>query len=305
MVALWLAAPLAFALTLASSTGAQAPAPTTTTRSISVDGRAMRAQIAGLEGRRPGSPVVVFEAGALQSSDNWGRILTEIAAVAPVVAYDRAGLGRSEWDEQTPTPRHVTTRLRRLLGEIGASPPYLLVGYSWGGSLARYFAGYHPGDIAGIVYIDPGPIVTQSMDDDVAPFRAIGAGRAGYDAFWNAYAGVIERMSPAARSEFNVYRTLMTVDPGARDLRPAPDVPVAMIIAAKQVQLPLQLPYDAAAHFQADVRHRITKLQEWALASSKATIVVSNQTTHAIPREDPDLIVWAIKRVLATIPVIR
>ena len=300
MVAPRFAAAVLLTLAIARSTGAQAPA--STTKMLSVDGRAMRAQVAGLDGRRAGSPVVVFEAGALQSSDNWGRILTEIAAVAPVVAYDRAGLGRSEWDDQTPAPRHVILRLRRLLDQLGAPPPYVLVGYSWGGSLARYFAGYHPGDVAGIVYVDPGPIVTQTIDDEVAPFRAIGAGRAGYDAFWNAYAAVIERMSPAARAEFNVYRTLMTVEPGARDLRPVPDVPVGMIIAAKQIQLPLQLPYDAAAHFQADVRHRIAKLQEWALASTKATIVVSNQSTHAIPREDPDLIVWVIKRVLAAVP---
>jgi hypothetical protein len=27
--------------------------------------------------------------------------------------------------------------------------------------------------------------------------------------------------------------------------------------------------------------------------------VISNHTTHAIPREDPELIVWAVKRVLS------
>src|SRR5215213_5252314 len=62
------------------------------TRMITVGGHAMRAQVAGLEGRRPATPVVVFEAGALQSSTNWGRILTDVAAGAPVIAYDRAGL---------------------------------------------------------------------------------------------------------------------------------------------------------------------------------------------------------------------
>ena len=270
------------------------------TRMISVGGHAMRAQVAGLDGRRPGTPVVVFEAGALQSSGNWGRILSDIAAVGPVVAYDRAGLGQSVWDGQTPTPRHVVTRLRQLLQQLGAPPPYLLVGYSWGGSLARYFAGYHPTEIAGIVYVDPGPIVTQSIDDEIAPYNAIGAGRGGYDTFWSAYeAFVVNIPSPAAKSEFNVYRDLMRIDPAARDLKPAPDVPTAMIIAAKQQVIPLQLPYDAAAHFRADVRHRIAKLQEWALSASNATIVVSNTTTHAVPREDPDLVVWAVKRVFA------
>jgi pimeloyl-ACP methyl ester carboxylesterase len=276
------------------------------TRMISVGGHAMRAQVAGLDARRPGTPVVVFEAGALQSSGNWGRILTDVAAGAPVVAYDRAGLGQSAWDGQTPTPRHVVTRLRQLLQQLGAPPPYLLVGYSWGGSLARYFAGYHPTEIAGIVYIDPGPIVTQSIDDELAPYNAIGAGRGGYDTFWSAYEAFVANVpSPAAKPEFVVYRNLMRIDPTARDLKPAPDVPTAMIIAAKQVVLPLQLPYDAAAHFQADLRHRIARLQEWALSSSNATIVVSNQTTHAVLREDPELVVWATKRVFAAISTKR
>ena len=68
----------------------------------------------------------------------FGRILAQVASMTPVVAYDRAGLGRSEWDDTTPTPRHVADRLRRVLRQIGADPPYVLVGFSWGGMLARY-----------------------------------------------------------------------------------------------------------------------------------------------------------------------
>jgi pimeloyl-ACP methyl ester carboxylesterase len=285
----------------ANEVSGQGGATSVVSRTVAVNGRSMRAQVAGLEKRRPGAPVVVFESGALQFSEHWGRILTDVGADVPVVAYDRAGLGQSEWDGEAPTPLHVVTRLRHLLQFLGAPPPYLLVGYSWGGSLARYFAGYHPGEVAGIVYVDPGPLVTQSIDDEIAPYNAIGAGRAGYDAFWTAYEGFLANASVAAKAEFAVYRDLMRVDPAARDLRPAPDVPTTMIIAAKPVALPVQLPYDAAAHFQADVRHRIVRLQEWALASTHGTIVVSNESTHAIPREDPDLIVWAVRRVLASI----
>jgi hypothetical protein len=41
-------------------------------------------------------------------------------------------------------------------------------------------------------------------------------------------------------------------------------------------------------------RAEIQKLQEWALDSPRGTFVVSNHSTHAVPPEDPDLIVWAI-----------
>ena len=36
-----------------------------------------------------------------------------------------------------------------------------------------------------------------------------------------------------------------------------------------------------------------------ALASQRGTLVITNHTSHAITKEDPDLIVWAVKRVLS------
>lgn len=286
-----------------ATAAAQQPAAPSSARMVNVDGHAVRVLSLGLEKRREGSPVIVFEAGAGNPLEVWGNVPSQVATAAPVVAYDRAGLGQSEWDNEAPTPRHVSNKLRRLLDQIGARPPYILVGYSWGGSLARYFAGYHPGDVAGLVFVDPGPIVTQSLADNLVPFDAVGAGRAGYDAFWSGFGALFERASPAVRAEFNVYSGLMKLDVADRDLRPVPDVPVVVIVAAKYLPLPaMQLPYDTHAHFKADVRHRIRMLQEWALASPRGTLVVSNHTTHAITREDPDLIVWAVKRVLSAVP---
>lgn len=86
-----------------------------------------------------------------------------------------------------------------------------------------------------------------------------------------------------------------------RDLGPAPDVPVVVIVAAKPYPPLPGLPYDARSHFEADVRHRSSRLQEWALGSTQGTMVVSNQTSPAVPREEPGLIVWAVGRVLSAV----
>lgn len=269
---------------------------------VELDGYAVRVQVLGLDNRRKGTPVVVFEAGATNPLEVWGGILPQVAAVAPVVAYDRAGLGRSEWDNATPTPQHVANRLRRLLQQIGAEPPYVLAGYSWGGILARYFAGYYPRDVAGLVFVDPGPTITQPLAESLAAFDAIGAGRAGYDAYWSSFAALFDKAAPAVRAEFDVFRRLMQLDLADRDLRPVPDVPVVVVVAAKYLPLAnMQLPYDPQAHFQVDLRHRIKMLQEWALASPQGTLVMSNHTSHAVTREDPNLIVWAVQRVLSPV----
>ena len=271
-------------------------------RMVEVDGWAVRVQTLGLDRRRPGDAVVVFEAGATNSLEVWGGIIPQVAALAAVVTYDRAGLGRSEWDDLRPTPRHVTARLREVLARVGAEPPYVLVGYSWGGVLARYFAGAHPSDIAGLVFVDPGPLITQSREESLAPFEAVGAGRAGYDAYWSAFARLFERSSPAVQAEFEELRGLMDLALEDRDVPALPDVPLTVVVSAKYLPLTgMQLPFDPEAHFRADLEHRIGELQEWALESPDGLLLVSNRTTHAVPREAPDLIVWAVRRTLAAL----
>jgi pimeloyl-ACP methyl ester carboxylesterase len=256
-------------------------------------------QALGLDSRRPGAPVIVFEAGATNSLEVWGGIVPEVAALAPVVAYDRAGLGRSDWDLLRPTPQHVAARLRQLLDRVGAAPPYVLVGYSWGGVLARYFAGVNRSEIAGLVFVDPGPIITQSLEGNVAPFDAIGAGRSGYEAYWSSFAALFERASPAIRAEFDVLRSLMDQALEDRGVPELPAVPVTVIVSAKYLPLVgMQLPYDPEAHFRAELQHKILALQDWALESPDGVMLVSNRTTHAVPREAPDLIVWAVRRTL-------
>ena len=285
--------------TLAFAAAAQQSTSSMTSQMVEIDGYKLHASISGLENRKKGSPIIVFEAGASNSLEVWNRVFPDVTALAPVVAYDRAGLGKSEWDGKTPTPKHVSEELRRLLRKVGAEPPYLLVGYSWGGALARYFAGYYPDDISGLVYVDPSPIVTQSMADELAPFDSVGAGKAGYDSLWKGFVAIFADASPAVNAEFKVLRSLMERNTKDRDLRPVPDVPVVILVAAKPYPPFMKLPYDQQAQFKVDVRHRIKKLQEWALQSTHGTLVESNHSTHAIPREDYNLVTWAIKRALA------
>lgn len=269
-------------------------------RMVEVDGLRMRVQAIGLENRRPGAPVVIFEAGATNSLQAWSRVIPEVARMAPVVSYDRAGLGESDWDSEAPTPRRATTRLRSLLQRIGVQPPYVLVGHSWGGMLMHYFAGYHPGEVAGLVFVDPAPILTRDLSENLVPFNAIGAGRAGYDAYWTSFSTLVSRASPPVRAEFEMLRGLLNSELSERDLRPLPRVPVVVIVAAKYLPLPInaQLPFDSRAYFEADLRHRLGELQEWALASPDGLLLVSNRTTHAIPREAPGLVVQSVAHVL-------
>ena len=101
-----------------------------------------------------GSPAVILEPGLPGSSLAWSGIADEVAAFATVCTYDRAGYG---WSETGPSPRTAGTivrELNRLLGAAGISPPYVLVGHSFGGLIMQLYAGHFPDQVAGMVLVD-------------------------------------------------------------------------------------------------------------------------------------------------------
>jgi pimeloyl-ACP methyl ester carboxylesterase len=149
-------------LALIPGLGAHALAQNTElpTRIVNVAGGDMRVWTDGLQQRQPGTPVVVLESGAGNGLEAWRPVFADIAKRAPVVAYDRRGLGQSAQDRERPTLRRVAASLHALLRQLGAAPPYVLVGHSWGGAFIRAFADAHPGEVAGLVFIDASDLET-------------------------------------------------------------------------------------------------------------------------------------------------
>lgn len=104
---------------------------------------------------RGNGPTVVFEAALGGSSISWTLVHDEVARFARACTYDRAGFG---WSDAGPMPRtagRIADELRVLLDRSGEPPPYILVGHSFGGLVARTFAGRYRDVTAGIVLVDP------------------------------------------------------------------------------------------------------------------------------------------------------
>src|SRR2546423_5785246 len=94
---LWLVTTIALVL-LAAYRQTWAQTATSSPRMIPVDGRNMRLWSAGLEQRKADAPVVILEAGLGSTLEAWQPVFGDIARLAPVVAYDRSGLGKSDFD---------------------------------------------------------------------------------------------------------------------------------------------------------------------------------------------------------------
>jgi len=102
-----------------------------------------------------GSPTVVMESGLPGTVLSWRWVQPEVAKFTRACSYDRAGLG---WSDAGPLPRtadRIAEELHRLLERAGVSPPYVLVGHSFGGLTIRCFAARYPAEVAGLVLVDP------------------------------------------------------------------------------------------------------------------------------------------------------
>ncbi len=105
------------------------------------------------EGRR--GPVVLFDSGWSADSRAWQRVMAGLAGRARVCAQDRAGQGRSS---PGPLPRDgeaVARDLHAALTRRALPGPWVLVGHSLGGLNMRHFVRLYPGDVAGLVLVDP------------------------------------------------------------------------------------------------------------------------------------------------------
>lgn len=111
---------------------------------------------------RAAGPTVIFEAGLGNGASIWDGV-----ALPPGLgrfAWTRAGYGPgadlaigTTWpgDADGRSGAEVTAQLEAALAAEGIGAPYILVGHSIGGLYVLDFARQHPGQVKGIVLVDP------------------------------------------------------------------------------------------------------------------------------------------------------
>jgi pimeloyl-ACP methyl ester carboxylesterase len=163
----WQRLPVLLELVLAVALGVAACSAASTTRTgtdppgLSRQGRLV--DIGGrhlyLECQGTAAPTVVFVAGLVDRGETaWRTVWGQVARNARACVYDRAGLGRSDPNPKTATYQAATDGLHTLLRRGRIPGPYVLVGHSLGGLLARLYAHQHPADVAGVVLVDATPV---------------------------------------------------------------------------------------------------------------------------------------------------
>ena len=244
--------------------------PETVEQLIDVGGHKLHVLVAG-----SGTPTVVLDGGLGDSLASWRDIFPVIAGFTRVVAYDRAGYGRSDPGPEPRSYVRVATELHELLKRAGIAPPYVLVGHSLGGAHIRAFAHLFKDEVAGLVFVDPmseeafASARQEEIEKDVArQDAAVKNGPAGVRGEW------------AFTKEEQVHNF-----PDLRSLGAPPDAPMALLVASRG-RPPLW------------VRSLLSHYGRWIADASEGYLVVTADSGHYIQRDEPDLVTSAIRRVV-------
>ncbi|MBE1553415.1 alpha/beta fold hydrolase [Sporosarcina limicola] len=126
---------------------------------------------------RKSTPSVIFIAGLGDSCETWNEVQGRISQETSTFSYDRAGVGRSHVASVPRTCLDLVDELSELLLELEVEPPYLLVGHSFGGLVARLYASLYPQIIAGMVLVDAAPEYKELAYEKVLPEKLVAANR--------------------------------------------------------------------------------------------------------------------------------
>ncbi|HJT16207.1 MAG TPA: alpha/beta fold hydrolase [Thermoanaerobaculia bacterium] len=223
-------------------------------------------------------PSVIFEAGFWSTLDSWDGVIPDIAKIARVFAYDRAGLGGSDLVAGERSYVQLMTELHELLQHEKVPPPYVFVGHSYGGLLARVFYRLYPAEVKGIVFVDPMNEVLLRTHPDRAKFMQ------------QQDEAVRKAAKPGVSAEWAFLKSEYETGYAQMKNFGAPDVPMALLVGS----------IDEAPTWRTT---EIALYGEWVTKRDDSLLIVTPNSAHAIMRDEPDLVTRAIKTVLYPSPI--
>jgi len=267
---------------------------------IKVNGKNFNVYAKGFENRRKNSPAIIFENGLGVGLGNWDTVIDQIAKFSPVLAYDRAGVEKSDKTFQMPTIKVVAENLKAILATLNISPPYVLVGHSLGGLYVRGFAGFYPNDISGLVFIDPADF-TETKEEWNSIFKTISVPEKKidemlYDRLYKKV--VIDSAYFGPSSEAAVLAELRRTDFLEVTNLPVPNVPIYFFIGGK-FEIPPEKrskDFNHEEFFTQRTNINIERWKKFIYSSDKGgSLIYLSNCGHYVHRDDPKAVINMIK----------
>jgi len=251
---------------------------------VDVGGRRLHACLYG-----KGSPTVVLASGFNALQEYWNTIIDPLAAEATVITYDRAGVGKSEIGTLPAHARQSAIDLQRLLEELKAPKPWLLVGHSLGVRIVKLFASMYPGEVGGMVLMDGVPA------DILEAQKAILSG-ADLELLERMTSGQTAPANPRTEADY-----ILESREQERTMGPLPRVPVLVLIAGDREK-------NVPPGFSPEARRKMAQLgldlQKKMAEDMGGTFIVFGDLGHVMHLEKPEPVVLAIKDMIRKLKAI-
>jgi pimeloyl-ACP methyl ester carboxylesterase len=259
-----------------------------------------------LDCRGSGAPVVILVGGLRASADDWDEtakpgmtVFGDTAKFTRVCAYDRPGTpvgekpSRSSPVPQPALPDDAVADLHALLARAKVPGPVVLVGHSYGGLIARLYAGTYPNEVAGLVLVDA---LTEGLQDAQTPEQ------------WT----VQRKLMMGDMSEaLKLYPAIERIDPdkSLAQMRKAPPLrPMPLVVLSADKPWGPQVPGMIAAGlltkdtppdagYITDAAQKIAHAKLAALVPG-AKHVTKTDSGHEIHKQQPQLVIDAIREVV-------
>lgn len=275
------------------------------TEFVTINGKKVAYSSNGLQTRKPGEPLIVFESGALSYKENFDTLFNYLPKNVAWLTYDRPGLGQSQEDSTLQNDIDIVKHLHNLLTSTKAVPPYLLVGHSYGGALIRLFTALYPTEVNGLVFIDPSPFMwTQKDEENLKQTSNNSIGWVGMQEKLFKMMSANKNMPSGIHSEMKriFYKDMATYFIDYRSLPPLPDIPLTVFIAYNP---PSNL-QDEAMTKQLNINSsfiprfdniRLNDYLKFIENNSKAAVICLPKFTHYMHVQDPKAIASEIQTV--------
>jgi len=241
-----------------------------------------------------GSPTVVIEPGIGDEGRVWGDVVEMLAEEHRVILYSRAGYGMSDPGPMPRSADREAAELAALLDAAEVDAPYVVVGHSLGALNALVYASEHANVMTGLVLLDPPPadFIRGKRFPDL--YEMAGQATEGFrrEAERAREAGDVRRAAfqDAVASEHEMmFRSGWALTGSIRTLGNMPLVVVGSGVPNPQFG-------ESAAAFQEFWRESNEKL---ARLSTRGRFVYAPNSTHDIPGDAPDIVVDAVRTVIA------
>lgn len=221
-----------------------------------------------------GKNTVVFESGLGTDGTTWldSGVFDSIGQDNRVIAYDRAGMGKSTQNGETRNMQALANDLDGVIAKLAADGKVILVGHSLGGAIVRTYAIQHPDKVKALLLIEPN-------NENYTPYSTMSQGHEDtlVQDFKNA-----EMPGTAMEAAQLIENTDFL-----KKLPAMPDIPVIVITSIKtdSEMTPENVVSWASSH------------QQLGKGLTQFTHVKTDKSGHVVHLEEPNLVIENIRKL--------